>query len=169
MKYVHYNSEQYFFDRVLYGVWTAIRFAGKAIVYFPQLLTGYCVTQCFLNRDENGATWIALTVLFAFLFYQFIFLLKGILIGFKKRKRFWWLPLFILCVSYTCMLPVMLFIGLLHNAVFYFNTEHTDVLTWLFAIVIGGYLYSRYEFLSDNAPKIALSIYKFGVSISAGV
>jgi len=166
MKYVHYNSEQYFFDRVLYGIGTAIRYAGKTIIYFPLLFTGYCMARCILDKNSNGIAWVASTILFAFLLYQFIFLLKGMLIGFKKRKKLWWLPLLTLCVSYTCVLPVMLFFELLHKAAFYFTIEYADVLTWLFAIVAGSYVYSRYEFLTDNSPQFAMTMYRLGISIT---
>jgi hypothetical protein len=168
MKYVPYSSEQYLFDRILYGMQTAIKYAGKAMVYFPQLFTGYCITRCLLNKETNGMIWVTLTVLFALIIYQFIFLLKGMLIGLKEKKNFWWIPLFTMCVLYTCVLPVMLFFGLLHKAAFYFTIEYADALTWLFAIVAGSYLYSKYEFLSDCSPNFALSMYKLGISISVG-
>jgi len=87
------------------------------------------------------------------------------LIGLKTKRNFWWLPLLVICILYTCVLPVMLFFDLLHKAAFYFTIEHADALTWLFAIIACCYLYSKYEFLSDNAPKIALSIYKLGYGI----
>ena len=165
MKYLHYSSEQYFFDRILYGVVFVVKCAGKTIVYFPQLFGGYCMAGCLLNKDTNGILWVALTVLFAFILYQCIFLLKGLLIAFKTKRNFWWLPFFILCVLYTCVLPVMLFFDLLHKAAFYFTIEYADALTWLFAIIACCYLYSKYEFLNDSAPKIALSMYKLGNSI----
>ncbi|QEC69367.1 hypothetical protein FRZ67_19405 [Panacibacter ginsenosidivorans] len=165
MKYVHYNSEQYFFDRILHGVVLAIKCAGKTIVYFPQLFGGYCMARCLLNKETNGILWVALTVLFAIILYQCIFLLKGLLIAFKTKRNFWWLPFFILCILYTCVLPVVLFFGLLQKAAFYFTIEYANGLTWLFAIVACGYLYSKYEFLNDGAPKIALAIYKLGHSI----
>lgn len=165
MKYVDYSSEQYFFDRILYGLVFAIKCAGNTIVYFPQLFGGYCMARCLLNKDANGVLWVTITVLFAFVLYQFIFLLKGLLIAFKTKRNFWWMPLFILSILYTCVLPVMLFFGLLHKAAFYFTIEYADGLTWLFAIVACSYLYSKYAFLNDSAPKTALAIYKLGHSI----
>lgn len=165
MKHVDYSSEQYFFDRIFNGVMIAIKNAVKAIVYFPQLFGGYCIACCLLSKETNELLWISLTVLFAFILYQCIFLLKGLLIAFKTKHNFWWLPFFILCVLYTCVLPVILFFGLLHKAVFYFTIEYADALTWLFAIVVCSYLYNKYAFLNDSAPKIALAIYKFGHGI----
>lgn len=166
MKYIHYSSEQYLFDRMLHGLLIAVKAVGKGIVYFPQLFTGYCISRCFLNKEDNGIIWITLTVLFAFMLYQFIFLLKGILIVFKIKKNFWWIPILIVCVLYTSVLPVMLFFALLHKAAFYFTIDHADELTWLFAIVACGYIYSKYAFLTDCCPKIALPGYRAGINIS---
>lgn len=165
MKYLHYSSEQYFFDRILYELVFAIRCAGKTIVYFPQLSGGYCMAGCLLNKDSTGILWIALTVLFAFILYQCIFLLKGLLIAFKTKRNFWWMPLFMLCILYTCVLPLMLFVGLLHQAALYCTIAYADPLTWLLAIIACCYLYSKYAFLNDSAPKFALSMYKLGNNI----
>jgi hypothetical protein len=169
MKYIHYSPEQYLFDRILHGMLIAVKVAGKAIVHFPQLFTGYCISRCILSKQDNGIVWIALTVLFAFILYQFIFLLKGILIVFKTKRKFWWMPLFILCTLYTCVLPVMLFFGLLHRAAFYFTIDYADELNWLFAIVACSYIYSKYQFLTDCCPKIALPGYRAGMSISMAI
>jgi hypothetical protein len=169
MKYIAYYSGQYIFDRLSSGVLMALKVAGNCIVYFPQLFTGYCITRCILNKQDNGITWVLLTMLFAFILYLFVFFLKGILIVLKTKKNFWWLPLFILCALYTCVLPVMLFFGLLHKAAFYFTIDHADELSWLFAIVACSYLYSKYAFLTDCCPKIALPGYRAGVSISMAI
>lgn len=167
MRYIPYSSEQYFFDRVLQGITTAIKYAWKALVYFPQLFSGYYLAGYLLNKQANGIAWCLLTLLFAFLFYQLIFFLKGLLTGLKTKRNFWWAPVFVFCLLYTCVLPVILLFGLLHHAAFYCSPAYADLLTWAFACAAGIYLYSRYAFLQDSAPKAALWIYKTGINIVA--
>lgn len=163
MDYINYNPEQYLFDRCLNGIFIAIKLLFKTIIYFPLLLTGYLIASTILSRQDNGIIWSGVIVIFACVLYLFIFFLKGIFIAFKSKGNMFWIPLFVVCVAYTCIAPVCIGFETIEKVMLCFNNEQGAALTWLFCFVYGYYVYTRYQFLTNVAPAIAAPAYQTGI------
>lgn len=158
------NSGQYLFDKTLKALWISLKFSLKLITYLPLWFAGYLITSLILQKNDDGLAWIGLIILFAILIYQIVFFIKGIIIGLKNKGNLIWLPLFILCLSFTCLLPTWL---VYKNIQPYFNKVSPasgNVLTWIVSISFGLYAYSRYHYLTNIVPLAASLSYQLGIS-----
>lgn len=166
MLYSHYNNEQYLFYRCLNGIFWAFKLAFKGLIYFPLLITGYLITTHILEKGDSPVAWIGTTLLFGFVIYQFIFFLKGMLIGFKHKGNLLWILLFVLCATYSCIAPVWLSFETIEKWMKHLSNEQEATLTWLFSCAMSGYIYSRYHFLTNVAPRIAMPVYQAGINLA---
>lgn len=139
----------------------AARIFYKSLVYVPLLFGGYFVSSHILSKRENGIYWLILTVVFAYLLYLFIFFLKGMMVCLKRRHKCVWIPLFILCVVLTCVMPVWI----LHNILSCIMTNQTVV--WILSGGFGYFVYLKYQFTSDTPPASATPFYQAGVQLVA--
>lgn len=162
--YMNYNSGQYLFDRCLNAIFFAFKLMFKGIVYFPLLVTGYLLTTLILQKHDHALAWIGLVLLFAFILYALVYYLKGILVALKSRRNLLWIPIFLLCVGYTCVAPVWIMFGTIEKLMFEVSKEQGTLLTWLFSFAFGCYIYSRYQFLINNAPNFIAAIYQAGIN-----
>jgi hypothetical protein len=146
MKFFHYDTAQ----RPLYttqrGLLIALKLFINAIVYAPLLVTGYAVCTLVLGRGSDGLLWFGLTVLFAIILYYLLQLLKKGMISLKARGNYWWLPLFIFCIAFTCMLPLYIVYHPLNYLVIklHGNKTVTDFLAVCFTLC----LYYKYDFFN---------------------
>ncbi len=164
MNYIHYNSEQYLFDRCLHGIFIAIKLLFRGIIYCPLLITGYFIACNILDKKDHAIAWIGLIVLSAYILYLFIFFLKGMLIAFKSRGNWLWILLFIACISYTCIAPAWLLFETIQKCMFHLSKEQGKTLTWLFSFAMSAYIYSKYQFLMNVAPIFAAPVYQAGIN-----
>jgi hypothetical protein len=134
------DSNQHLFDKVLWAIWKAIKIFLKLTVYLPIWFSGYLITTQILSKNEDPLTWIALIILFTLIAYQMIFFIKGIIIGLKNKGNPFWLPLFIVCICFTCVLPTWF----IHNNIqpWCHRLSHNsgNLLAWLTSFY-SGYMY----------------------------
>jgi carbon starvation protein CstA len=133
------------------GLLLALRWAWKAFLYSPFIVTGYLLATTVLERSDHGALWLGVTLGFAWIQYH-------IVIGLKKTIQVWrsnhfgsWIPLFLFCTAYTCLLPVWLLLGPLEYLVAALTHGRGNTpLVYLIAACFGLLIYSRYNFLSEK-------------------
>jgi hypothetical protein len=136
---------QFLFRIIIFLFKAAIR----VIIYSPQLLTAYLLCKTVLKKEEPVQVWVIGILLVAFLFYQFIFLLKMIMQGLRRRENWLWLPLFLILVTYTCIFPLWISFDTVQHVMSLISGERGTILTWLSLFCFGFYLYSRYSFLNS--------------------
>lgn len=155
------DSNQYLFDRTLKALRIAFRATIKLAVYLPLWFSGYLLTSQLLDKTDDSIAWILLIVLFTILMYQSIFFIKGLLIGLKKNKgNLLWMPLFIVCILFTCVFPVWQLHSTVVQLFHKISPNSGNLLAWLTSLCFGIYVYSRYNFLTDIAPRFALLVYR---------
>lgn len=159
------DSNQYLFDKVLWAIWKAIKIIFKLTVYLPLWFAGYQITSQILIKNEDSLNLIALTILFALLIYQVIFFTKGLIISLKIKGNLFWLPLFIVCICFTCVLPTWFIHSSIQPWLHRISPNSGNLMAWLTSIFFGIYVYSRYHFLTDNAPMAALFSYQLGKNL----
>lgn len=165
----NYDDGQVLFNRILFAFAVAVKIVLKLIVYSPLLLTGWFIAKQILSPDANIIWWIALILIFATLTYFIIYFLKGVLIALKHNHNWLWLPLFLFCVAFTCALPVWILFDPLTNFISGYTQTNQQLLTWIFVLAFGLYVYSRYHFLTNIAPSIAFPYYRRGIVITSNL
>lgn len=155
-------GDQFFFERVLRFFGMALVLAFRGLIYFPLLLTGYLIAARILDKKANGLAWFGLILLFAVALYVLLYVLKGLLITLKKYQNWIWVPLFLLCVSFTCLLPVWVSFDLIEKFAEALSKSSADVIAWIISAALAIFIYSRYHFLTDWCPNFIFPFYKLG-------
>lgn len=135
-------------------------------VYLPIWAASYFLTMK-LNPfyGESKPIKIVVVFLIAYILYCFVFFLKGLMIAFKVNKKWLWVPLFVVCVLFTCLLPTWLSFdiikGLLRPEKGHV-VKNRDYWSALFAVIVGGLIYNKYKFHTDICPRMAFWAYSIG-------
>jgi hypothetical protein len=158
-----YNSDQHIFDRAQWGLWIAAKWILRAIIYLPLWFAGYLIATNILQKEDSAFAWAGMIVILAICLYQLLFFIMGLIIGFKYRENFLWIPLFILCTVFTCVLPVWFAFDAIQVFTTEWSKKSADTLTWIFALAFGLLIYSRYHFLTNIAPVSAYPVYQMGI------
>jgi hypothetical protein len=167
MLYTIYCLEQYIFSLCLHIFWMAIKLVFKAIIYSPLLVTGYIITVKILNKNEHALSWLILIPVFSFALYQLVYFVKGLIIGLKSRKNYFWIFLFLVCVGFTCLFPVYLLRAIIKDLIIVSSKENYRIISGLIGAFFGIFIYKRYLFLTDTAPSIAYPAYSMGIALSS--
>jgi len=162
-----YDTGQHIFDRALWALWMAAKWILKLVIYLPLWFSGYIISTNILNKEDSVFAWIGLIVIFAVFLYQLLFFVKGMIIGFKSWGNLFWIPLFILCSAFTCVLPVWIVFDILQPFAIELSMRSGDTVTWIFAVAFGLFLYSRYHFLTNMAPLAAYPAYQMGIDTAS--
>ncbi|MEO8405638.1 MAG: hypothetical protein ABI480_13615 [Chitinophagaceae bacterium] len=162
MRIYHLNSSQNLLDRTGFGLWLTVRYLFSLLLYFPLWLTGYAVTTNLLDQKDSAFSWILLTVMFSVACYVILFFIKGIIIALRYRNNYWWLVFFAIAVSFSCVLPAWLAFGTVQSLVTFFHTGYENQLSWIIIIAALLLFYSRFNWLTDQAPKLANTFYRLG-------
>jgi hypothetical protein len=143
------NSQQlfnYIFTTFLFF----IKFFVKGIIYFPFLFCGYVCAKFIMHRNDNGLVWMALIISFAGLIYFIFHLLVVKMNNHKSTNNLCWVPLFIFCIAFTCILPVYIVFTPLENVIRKLTSGSNAVLlTWIFSLAFGFFVFSRYPFFKS--------------------
>lgn len=129
-----------------------------ALVYSPIILLAVLLTE-ELTFLHNGSQKLKILsyILIGYLIYASIFFLKGILMAFKANGKVIWIPIFILCIALTCLLPCYFVYSMaleyLDNSVFW-----SALISALFAF----FVYNKYDFTKDVSPKLTFWSYALG-------
>ncbi len=148
MQLLFFAFEQLLFYWCFKAILAALRLLFKAIMYSPQLITGYFLCRLYLTKADTALLWLTAIVLIACLIHFLILLLKQIIIALRNNGNFLWIPLLLVCTAYTCILPVWMVFNSVKYLMHYVSAEKAIPLTWLFSIAFGVYLYFRYDFFN---------------------
>jgi hypothetical protein len=162
MQYTHYNSEQYLFDRNLGGLWGFGKLLLKALLYTPLLITGYVLSDLVLHKKDAAVLWMTTIVGFAFALFLFIYFLKGMIVALLKAGNFLWVPIFLLCIVFVCIVPAWIVFRSTDGFMMRVSADSGRIFTWITGAVAAILSYRRYNFLTDNAPGLALPLYRVG-------
>jgi hypothetical protein len=127
-------------------------------VYLPIWAASYLLTKKIqpLYGDSKPIKVIMLFII-AYLLYSFVFFLKGLMIVFKVNNKVIWIPIFIVCVIVTCLLPTLISYNIIRGLLRPSKGEvvnNLDYWSALFAIIIGGFIYNKYKFHTDTCPRM---------------
>lgn len=161
-----YDDGQILFDKTLSGFATIIRMLLKIIVYSPLLFISGLLTKQITGNNTAIILKLALVLLLAVILYYFIYFLKGILIALKYNRNLFWMPLYIVCVLITCILPVWIIFEPLQTLISRYTETNQQLITWICALAFGFYVYSKYHFLTNIASSKAFPNYQSGISVT---
>ena len=161
----HYYDGQDIFIRFISALWFIAKFLFQTLIYSPLIFTSYLITSMILETDDHAVLWIGLICLFSIFIYLLVYFLKGALIGFKSNGNFLWLPLFIICTVFTCVLPVWIFFEPVKSIMQSLSKNAGEKLSWIFSVASGLFLYSRYHFLTNIAPAFVFPFYQAGIDL----
>ena len=165
MRYSFIDSSQYLFNKALLVLCIAMKLFFKLIVYLPLWFVGYMIVTNILGKGDSALGWIGLIALFTLLLYQIVFFIKGIIIGLMNEANFLWIPLFVVCISFTCIFPAWIVYNYIQPILQELSPKSGGGMSWIGAIAFGIYTYSRYHYLTNIAPVAALPSYQLGISI----
>lgn len=148
MQLVFFAFEQFLFYWCFKAVLLAFRLLFKGIVYSPQLITSYFLCRMLLNKADTALLWLTMIVVIALIIHMAVLLLKQLILGLKNSGNYLWIPLLLAAISYTCIFPVWLVFNPAKNLMVFVSHERPEMLTWLFSIAFGIYLYTRYDFFN---------------------
>lgn len=148
MQLLFFAFEQLLFYWIFKAILMAVRLFLRALIFSPQLITGYLLCKLLLSKTDTTLLWMIAIVLVAVLTHFFILMLKQIIIVLKNKGNFLWIPILIVCLSYTCIFPVWIVFNPVNYLMHLISAEKAVYLTWLFSIAFGIYLYFRYDFFN---------------------
>lgn len=163
--YALYESEQTIFDRSLNALFLAAKILFKIILYFPILFTGYWFATNLLTQQDTAALWIAAVLLIAYGLYCGVYCLKGILLACRQAGNLLWLPIFVVCIAYTCITPAYFLFQTMEPVMLRLSPDAGSLFTWMVAGGSALYLYYQYNFLREQAPAIAWPAYWLGIQL----
>jgi hypothetical protein len=150
---------EFVFYWTLMGLFYAAKWLYRCLVYMPLLFTGYWLSTHILSKSDNGIWWLALTLVLAYCLYLLIFFLKGVMLCLKKMKAWVWIPVFFLCIAFTCLMPLWMVQDMLSKLI------ANKTIVWILSIAFAAYVYSKYQFTSDKVPGAAVPFYRAGVDL----
>jgi hypothetical protein len=144
-------------------VQTVLSLIYLTVVLLPLLMIAYRIAETIkITYSNNSIIQIGLTLGFTYFLYSIVYVLKGIMIGLRDMKYKMWIPIWIVCIIFTCGLQILISQYQLQD---YFNSNNVanyTVWSWLGSILLGIFVYSHYSFLTNIAPRSVFWAYKKG-------
>ena len=163
MQTYYQDDNQRLFDKNVNWLGWAIKKVFLGFAYFPLFVAGYYLSDKLLSPLDHTLNHLIIAFVFSYFVYLVIFFLKGLLIALKQKNNNWWLPIFIFCVAFTCLLSPWLVVDPLTKA---FTRWHFSTwLVWVITIAFGYFIYTRYMFLTANAPAMARFAFLLGFKL----
>jgi hypothetical protein len=164
-------DDQQLFDKNLGFLWKVAKWLFKALVYFPLIITSFIIVSSIMKKEASSLLGLAVIILVSFILYLLVYFIKDILICLKSNNRLLWILPFIVCVTFTCILPVYIVLDPVGHLVQ--SSSHSgspnNILKWVFSLAFGVYVFFRYDFLTNIAPSIVFPAYQAGVNITASI
>jgi hypothetical protein len=140
------------------------------ILFCPGILNAYLILDGLRHYTRNltgwnyGGTFITIVYVLECL----VFFIKGWCIALKKKDNLVWIIPWLICGFYCFALPVFMlhtFIYILVKPVPGHPTNTLDMISWVVAVLMGIYIYSRYHLQSDTAPRLMGWAYRIGKAV----
>jgi hypothetical protein len=172
MSYEYYQDDGQRLVRMqTFGLLIAAKYLIKLFIYSPLIFTAIAITNSIVDKNEFKS-FKGLFVIFMItcILYLLVYFPKGLLIGLKAKGNFFWIPLFLFCIAFTCAIPVYLAFEPVGKLVIYMSeTQKPDeLLQWAISLLIGYLVYLQYKFMTDIAPQWAFPVYIAGFDIAFG-
>ncbi|SRR6266498_3294360 len=69
--------------------------------------------------------------------------------GFKAKGNLFWIPIFIFCIVFTCVIPIWIVFEPIESLIGKMTHEtNTNTLTWIVSLAFAFFIYRKYNFLS---------------------
>lgn len=147
--YSGYDSNQALADWQVSLFIIIFRLLFKLVVFAPLIATGYLISRQVLTAQDSHTKWFVFTLLFAGFLYGIITVLKAWMNALRRNGNFFWIPLFVVCVLYTCGLSMYIVFTPLSQLIAGFHKGGSVVATWLITLAYGAYVYRHYNFLKQ--------------------
>ncbi len=148
MRFYYNNEGQQYFDNMLIGLLIVFKWAFKLMIYSPFIFTGYIAATHILHKDDHGLLWIGTIALFAYICFLIVNFLKRLVIIFKAKGNLFWIPIFIFCITFTCIFPVWIVFEPIEKLIGKLTPSNIKRLTWMASLAFGFSIYRKYNFLS---------------------
>src|SRR5258706_13615966 len=106
MRHVYGNEGQYLFDFMLKGFLFILKNAFKILIYSPFLIAAYLISKSFLDRNDHALLWLTMILIFSFALFMLFTYLKTRMLKLKEHRNLYWIPIFVFCAAFSCLLPV---------------------------------------------------------------
>jgi len=147
-EYSYYNSvdhQRRQLAKTESGLLLFFKWAWKALIFFPLLITGYWVATKLLTKQSEGILWVVVPILVAMIIYGVLIGLKSVIISQKQKGNLIWLPVFIICVAFSCILPVYIAFDPVNQLIEKVNGS--KIVTYLILFILTIYVYRQYDYL----------------------
>ena len=141
------SDGQFHFNRSMRGLKLTLFFLLLCVVFSPLLFLAYWIDTKFLPLNAPGHVWLLAVLGTGLLIYGVLFLFKVLIIGLHRNHSGWWVPLFLVSVALTCILPAVITFP-----IFNYLTVHTRPVTWVLDIAFAYFVYGQYNFLNQRLP-----------------
>ncbi|MBN8856174.1 MAG: hypothetical protein J0H07_30225 [Sphingobacteriales bacterium] len=146
MERITYTSiPQAEFDRQTSLIGVAFKLIFRAFIFLPLLVTGYAFSRLSFVIHYSILARTAIVFAVAVGMYFLLMMVRGWIIRAREDGNIFWLPVFLLCCAYTCLLTPFL----LHEPVLHLFTRWHWPGWLVFAVdtVIIMVTYFQYDFL----------------------
>ena len=148
-----------------------LQFLYYCIIFSGSLILSHLLLKSLEVTDKTG-TWEYLLYLFGvgYLMVCLVFFIKGIMIQYRIAQNKIWIPLFILCLSVVCLIPIVLFRLLIYD--WFFRSYDLKsaapilwptIVSWLLATILGAIVYRKYRLTEDYVINLAAWSYILGI------
>jgi hypothetical protein len=138
-----------------------------AFIYVPLLMLGYWTANKISTLYSNDMIIkFGLTIGFAYLFFAFVYFIKGLLIGFRTSNRSAWILIWAICIIVTAGSQSLIAQSILANFFSSRSISNSLVWSWMGAGVIALVICSHYQFLTNVAPRSIFWSYQLGFNFS---
>jgi hypothetical protein len=137
------------------------------ILFCPGILCAYLILEGLRHYTGNltgwNYGWAFVTIVYVL--ECLVFFLKGWGLAMKKKDNAVWIIPWLVCVFYCFALPVLMLHTFVYDLLKPAPGNPTDVLkivSWTIAGLMGIYIYSRYRWQLDTAPRLMGWAYRIG-------
>ena len=147
MRHIYENEGQHLFDFVLRGFLFFLKNAFRALIYSPFLIAAYLVSELFLNRNDHALLWLTMILIFSFALFILFTYLKKVMARLREKGNIYWIPVFILCLAFSCLLPAWIVYGPVKNIIAKLTGAHyIPAIAMIISLSFGYFVYTRHQF-----------------------
>jgi hypothetical protein len=141
----YYGQEQYLFDQNLRGIWFFLSLLFKALLYLPHLIFSYLITSTILDKQSSGLTWVSSIILTSYIIHHLFLLFKTWMVQLKGRCNRFWIPLFLIALVYSCVLPTWIIWEAIIPSLYHFMGTENKCWILLMAILFSVYFTTHFS------------------------
>jgi hypothetical protein len=141
----YYGQEQFLFDQNLRGIWLFLSLLFKALLNLPHLIFSYLITSTILDKQSSGLTWVSSIILTSYIIHRLFLLFRTWMVQLKERSNRYWIPLFLIALVYSCVLPTWIIWEAISPSLHHFMGTENKCWTLLMATLFSIYLTTHFS------------------------